>query len=169
LDQPDGQIVREMQDALAEAGIPVVMGAIGAQPHVALAVFEDTADEDRLAALAQEAAHDIAGPVEFLFTSLGVFPTTSVVFLAPKPEAVLLALHEAFHARIGDLARDLVAYYAPDQWVPHCTVEMDIPPGMLGIAAARCAAVFRPMRARASALTLIRFRPVETIASHRLE
>ena len=39
----------------------------------------------------------------------------------------LLTCHHEYHQQLAKSEVGLSPYYAPDSWIPHCTVEMNIP------------------------------------------
>lgn len=111
-------------------------------------------------ALADFAAATPLLPVAF--ASLGCFPTAQgVVFLAPVVTRALLALHARFHAAFAPLTPPGWDDYQPDQWVPHCTLTLDMPPERLPAALDLCrrrAAL--PLAGRFEQIGVVEFRPV---------
>jgi 2'-5' RNA ligase len=134
------------------------MLAGGARPHVTLGVCE------RLNVVACERfltgfAAAVPAPTVSL-ASLGLFATDpAVVFLAPVVTAELLALHDRFHQEFRDLAGGPWAYYLPGQWVPHCTVALEVPRSAVGDTVARCLSVRLPIAARLEEVGLVEFEP----------
>jgi hypothetical protein len=58
-------------------------------------------------------------------TALGFFLTNKApAYLAVAPTTALLKLHENVHAALG--AMETWSYYRPGNWMPHCTLAMDV-------------------------------------------
>ena len=118
-----------------------------ARPHVSLAVYDEGARGPLEAAVARFRA----APLPFTFASAGTFAgDDGVAFLAPVADEALLRLHRDWHA----LAPGGMPYYAPDAWVPHCTVGLHLPDVAPAIAAARA---LLPIRGRYESIALIEF------------
>jgi len=140
--------------------------AQGAVPHLSLAVWE-TVDPGLIQPRLDRFA-GIAAPPPLHLTSLGLFGgANAVLFLAPAPSATLLAYHAAFHQEFADLVAQCWPFYRPGRWVPHVTLAGGLDATAIGAAAAAIAPGWAPVEARAVALGLIRFRPVELL--HRVE
>lgn len=93
-------------------------------------------------------------PLPLRLESLGVFPESGVVFLAPRPTSALLALHRRIVHGLADLdaAGSLDALLVPGQWTPHCTLAGHLDPAGLGAAVAACAYHWRPVQGQGVAI-----------------
>ncbi|MCB0090134.1 MAG: 2'-5' RNA ligase family protein [Caldilineaceae bacterium] len=154
--------VRGLWQTLADRGVTSLMPDLGARPHISLTVFDELYPPDVHEAL-QNFAAEVA-PIPLQFSAVGIFPTAEgVVFLAPVVTQRLLDVHADFHARMAALGRQSLPYYRPGNWVPHCTVAMNLPPEQIPTAVAICKAapVFHAFSL--VGLDLIEFRPVKTI------
>jgi 2'-5' RNA ligase len=131
--------VREMWQALADAGINRVMVDSGCPPHVTLGSGEP-ADADSLA----ESLASLAGsvtPFPLTLSSVGSFPTDQgVVFLGVTVTRPLLELHAAFDRLFAHHVRRPNSYYRVGTWVPHCTLAI----GLSADRHAAAAACIRP-------------------------
>src|ERR1700730_11434284 len=102
------------------------------RPHVSLGICEDLdtvrVRSDFTAFAAATAALD------FTFASLGVFlpGEEGIVFLAPVVTHELLSIHDAFHAMFVKHAMAELDYYLPGNWVPHCSLALNVPRDRLG-------------------------------------
>ena len=94
LDAEAGDAVRALWRALADAGIDSFMLRSGAAPHITLAVYDDLDIDAYVTTLGAFATAVAVHAVTF--ASIGVFPTTGVVFLAPVVTPELLAIHARF-------------------------------------------------------------------------
>lgn len=132
-------------------GLADAVRALGYRPHVTLGLYDDGADE---AALHRTLAR-LAGPIDLEIAALGIFPP-GVLYAAPCPTPALLALH----ARCASPH----PHFRPGGWMPHITLAASA--GAEG--AAMLAADWAPFRALCSTVELVRFPPVDVLASRRL-
>ena len=160
------RVVRLWED-LAGASISSAMLDLGAQPHVSLAVVDELdparirADLGRLAEATSSLSMDLA--------SAGTFPTAAgVVFLAPVVTPELLEVHRGFHRLLSDRGVESVAYYRPGNWVPHCTVAIDVVADKVGAALEICVRSEAFGTVELDELSLISFRPVREIYTYPL-
>jgi 2'-5' RNA ligase len=125
--------VIRLWERLARESINSVMLNVGAQPHISLAVLADL-DPAQL----REDLHRFAEftrPLSVVLSYAGTFPTAEgVVFLAPIVTHELLEVHGRLHQVLRDRGLECVEYYRPGQWVPHCTVAIDVPPEKIAAA-----------------------------------
>jgi aspartate aminotransferase len=145
--------VRSLWDRLGEAGISTSMLDLGYAPHLTLTVMED---EELAAQLQRELTRRAWGDgLDMEIGPVGRFEGTDIVWLGGAGERL--------RALQGDVA-GLVAlgaidpHYRPDNWVPHVTLQTtgDAAAGLVMAGETWPA----PMRARAIAIELVRFRPV---------
>jgi 2'-5' RNA ligase len=142
----------------SELGGPVLASAT-ARPHITLAVYGRVEPEPFAAALADWAA--AADPLDLRLASVGVFPGEArVIFLAPVVTAELLDLHNGFHAAFEGEGEEPWSHYRPGEWVPHCTLAMEIDPAALHRALDVAREAPLPIPVRLSAVGLVEFRPV---------
>ncbi len=133
--------VRRVWQVLDEAGLPR-LAALGeeSRPHLSLAVHSDQLRVADLLPRLQVFA--VSQPmVQLSFVSIGTFPMEEgVLFLAPSFSSDLLIMHTAYYRTFRDL-RDLTnAYYQPGQWMPHCTLAVDLVRAEVGRAVQLCLA-----------------------------
>jgi 2'-5' RNA ligase len=157
--------VRAVWSRLADAGVTSVMPDIGARPHLSLAVVEHLDEQTMVVELKSFAGRMPRLSLEF--TSVGVFPTSDVVFLAPNVTQGLLQLHERFAAQLDKLGFACHEFYRPGRWVPHCTVGFDLDAEAIRSATEIChdSDVFEPFSI--TAVGLIAYLPVRQICEFR--
>jgi hypothetical protein len=134
LDAETTTAVRQLWQAVDDAGLHSGMTEAGYPPHITLFMGEsgDAAGlKDALQRLARATP-----PRALAFLALGVFPAEyGVIFLAPVANRALLELHEsAWQAALPYLEKPM-QHYRPGVWVPHVTLSMRLPQGRLGLAA----------------------------------
>jgi 2'-5' RNA ligase len=117
--------VRQAWDALDEHGVPSA-GATdepGFKPHITLAIV-NTPYPEHVAVRLRGPLANVAG-VPVTMTALGFFLTNKApAYLAVAPTRRLLELHDEVHRAIGDT--ESWSYYKPGNWMPHCTLAMDV-------------------------------------------
>jgi len=163
LDPESAAAVRTAWRALAVAGFPL-MADLGANPHVSLAIWEEI-DVTAMSAAVAELGRETA-PLPIAFDRVAVFPTTGVVFLAPVPDAALRDMQARCQRRLGAHGRQPWPHYAPDTWVPHCTLAQDLDdPGALARARSVAERMPLPVIGRLERAELVRFRPVQLLSA----
>jgi 2'-5' RNA ligase len=117
--------VRQAWDALDQYGVPSA-GATNEpdyRPHITLAIVNTPYPEQAAARLRLPLANVSGLPVSM--TALGFFLTNRApAYLAVAPTTALLQLHDQVHSALG--AMDTWSYYRPGNWMPHCTLAMDV-------------------------------------------
>jgi len=162
--------VRALWNRIAQAGISTVMATMGIRPHISLAGIESVGLEVGSFYRELEAFAKSTAPLTVNLSAVGTFPTAQgVVYLAPVVSAELLKLHLAFHARLTDLGLTSTEYYRPEQWVPHCTVAINLPPDSVpaAVAVSRASDVFH--KARLVEIALVEYMPIKEIGVFLLE
>jgi 2'-5' RNA ligase len=117
--------VRQAWDALDQYGVPSAGSTYEAtyRPHITLAIVNTPYPEQAVARLRLPLANVAGLPVSM--TALGFFLTNKApAYLAVAPTTALLKLHERVHSALG--AMDTWSYYRPGNWMPHCTLAMDV-------------------------------------------
>lgn len=158
--------LRAVWRELAQTNIAPYMFLAGARPHFTVAAYEtiDVAhSEGQLQTLAA-----ITAPFSVTLTHLGVFPTTKVVFAAPTVTTALLEFHGDVHRLFKDMGREPVAYYLPGQWVPHCTLGLELEQRLIPQAVAISQRLNLPMAVQVEAIGLIQTHPAQELFTYPL-
>jgi hypothetical protein len=156
--------IRRAAGGLAQAGIASYLVGGDLRPHVSLGVC-DSLDSDSFRA--EFMAFAAATPADdFTLASVGVFPTGAdgVLFLAPIVTRGLLSMHADFHAVFEKYAVARQDYYLPGNWVPHCSLALNVPLDRLAAgveAASRTTGL--PLRGRFESIGLIQFLPATDV------
>jgi 2'-5' RNA ligase len=117
--------VRQAWDALDQYGVPSAGATYeeGYRPHITLAMLNTPYPEQAASRLRMPLANVSGLPVSM--TALGFFLTNKApAYLAVAPTTALLQLHESVHSALG--AMETWPYYRPGNWMPHCTLAMDV-------------------------------------------
>jgi 2'-5' RNA ligase len=160
--------IRAFRDSIYKMGVVPVLGALDDRPHVSLAVFGQS-DPQKLKKVTALTANQF-DPLPVRLEAVGVFPSSSnVLFLYATPSQEILNVHKAFHAVLNQEGIPSSAYYWPDQWVPHCTLEFELPDTQLRLALDLCKQHFTPIRGKFTHLGVIAFRPIKYLADYPLD
>ena len=164
LDANAASRVVAMWQTLAARGVADDAIALGYPPHLTLSVFPDTADSTSLLAAARTYS-ERRRPLTITLASLGLFPGTPAgIFLAPVATEALATHHRAL---LTSLAGETVdPHYRPANWVPHVTLARDASDPAAAVAALH--PLNLPIAAVLGTIEVVRFRPVQVLASHRL-
>lgn len=159
LDPAASGAVAALWRRLAEAGLSDSMPRLGYPPHVTLGVF-DRLEPAAAQPVLRERAAAFAG-LTFRFHGLAVFPgAQNVLWLAPLPDPRLLALQAELQDALGV---ETHVHTKPGQWMPHCTLAVDLDAARLQQAMNLLAAAWQPIEGAAVGLELLRFEPVEVL------
>lgn len=147
---------------LAESGVAPHMYTSGNRPHITLSIYRD---------LPRDACHrllsDLAAaqqPLPVTFSHLGVFTHPDpVVFLAPTISPALFDLHARVDGLL-DVIGDLPApYYLPGNWVPHCTLAVEMPAKNIPAAVAIAQKLPLPLTGILTDICLLEFPPLRHV------
>lgn len=156
------------RESLYKLGINPVLGNLGDRPHVSLAVFGDVEIEQVIKITSIFAPQ--CNPFPASLSAFGAFPTKSnVVFLQPVPSQSLIELHKSFHQLLQENNILSSHYYLPGQWVPHCTLEFELPDDQFNLALQLCKEHFSPIHGTFASVGVIAFRPIAYLAEFLLE
>jgi 2'-5' RNA ligase len=161
------QIIWNLRNALIEYGISSKLDKSGHRPHISLAGFSNI-DQEMLISLVKEFATDVK-PFDVRLSAVGTFPTEeNVLFLSPVPTFQLLTYHDELHQRLTQSKLFSSPYYAPGNWIPHCTVEMHIPDEQFPKAIEICKQVYKPMTGQIQGIGVIEYPPLTHLAEWSL-
>lgn len=156
------------RDAFYKEGIKPVLGSLGDRPHISLAVFADI-DQACLQDLTREFAAKMSTfPVEL--SAIGTFPTPdNVLFIIPVPTIRLLKIHREFHEQLKCAAIRSSSYYHPGKWVPHCTIEFELPDRQFQKALRTAQQLFQPIKGEFHSLGIVSFRPIHYVSEYQFK
>jgi 2'-5' RNA ligase len=163
-DSQTEQAVRVLRQRLLEEGILPLLPGLDARPHLSLAVLPSAGAEQLVSAAQEHAA--ATPPLDSKLSAIGTFPTDeNVLFLSPVRTAQLSECHRTFHDRLAQRGLAATPHYDPENWMPHCTVEMNIPEEQFLRAIETCKRHFRPLRGQLLELGVIEFRPLRRVGT----
>ncbi|MCP4140071.1 MAG: 2'-5' RNA ligase family protein [Chloroflexi bacterium] len=155
--------VLNLRHILAEQGISSTLGNLKDRPHISLAVFSDV-DCDNLIELTKVFSNH-SEPFNFQLGAISTFLTDeNVLYLSPIPTRQLLDCHLRFHTQLEKDKLIPSKYYLPTNWMPHCTVEMNIPNEQFARAVEICKKTFSPLHGSFQEIGVVKFRPIKKLA-----
>ena len=117
--------IRDVWEAIDDAGISDSMPKGGYRPHVSLGVC-DHLETNSLAQELTTFAASVA-PFRLSFPNIGIFSTSEgVVYLGATVTEQLLNVHTKFHKIFKKYAKEQREYYTVGRWVPHCTLAFGL-------------------------------------------
>ena len=126
-------------------------------PHFTFAIYDEI-DQDELHRVTRAVFADV-GVIRILFDRVAWFDASPLVlWAAPKDRSKLDELHEAIH---GDLTQyECRAHYLPGEWIPHCTLAMDIPDDKRAAALAFASQELEPFEVIFDSAECVSFPPI---------
>ena len=152
--QADEQI-RQLAQSLADGGVNSTYLASGLRPHLTLAEFNTSQITD-----VRDCLNDLVGhalqPIEIKLASVGFFPgENSVIFLSPIIDERLLNFHRQINSALEPLCESFSPLYREENWVPHCTVALELGVDEFSAAGAVLISQFKPIIALAFRLSIV--------------
>lgn len=130
-DEQTDAAVRGLWQIIEDAGLPSNMLGLNFPPHMSILVCEDNDVESLRKTLPEFIA--LHPPLALTFHSLGVFAGgDGVVYLAPTPTRELLQFHAGLWDLIAPHSTNPNPLYSPGMWVPHVTLDLDVPEELVG-------------------------------------
>ena len=158
--------VRSLWEVLAREGLSDSAVRLGYEPHITLAILDDTADATALIDATSGVAADWTA-LPITCAALAVFTAApATLWVAPTATAELLRRHTAITAALP--AAPLHPHYRPGAWMPHITLADDLPQVSIGAALMAAAGQFQPFDSSLDRVEIVRFRPVIRLWQSRL-
>lgn len=141
-------------DDLVASGVNDHYRELKMRPHLTLAVI--SVDDDReLKEFIADQANKLE-PLPVKLASVGMFPTDAgVVFLSPVVNEPLLQMHRQINEKLEQLSGSFSSLYREENWVPHCTLALDLQPDEVKSAYKVLKNNFQPFAALAVEIGLI--------------
>lgn len=123
--------IRRVWQVIDDAGYPSKMLGMNYAPHLTMMVCEDSNVDALRQVLPEFLSH--FGPIPVSFHSLGVFASQDgVIYLAPTVNQTLLDFHRQLWNQMEPYLYQYNSLYGPSKWVPHVTLNLDIPLELVG-------------------------------------
>lgn len=160
LDPVSENKVMDFRQNVYASGVQPVLGLMNDKPHVSLAVIPSR-DAKEILALTADFSKTIS-QMNFHLGAVGTFARPdNIIFLYPAPTAELLEVHRSFHRRLAQAGIESSHYYHPGLWVPHLTLEFNLPENDYYKAINSCKELFSPINGKFTELGVVAFRPIE--------
>ena len=157
-DKTTDAAIRGLWQVIEDAGLHSGMLRLNYPPHLTILTCEDS----DLPALSLALNDFLANhpPIEISFHSLGVFNSLNgIVYLAPVPSLALLRFHAALWKIAEPFLINPSPLYRPGAWVPHVTLNMDIPSAQTGAVINTLLSANLPRRGLLTSLFVAEFGP----------
>lgn len=166
-DSTSERIIRSAWEELANSGISSSMHESAYRPHLSLALYDElniTASASRLKLFAE-----MFSPFALTISSLGFFPAgKAFVFLVPTVTQKLLDIHAYIHRLLEDMGKPSLSNHIPGYWFPHCTLALDVRPGLTAQAIEIGLAMPFPMYCQVEEIGVVECWPVKQLCSFGL-
>jgi 2'-5' RNA ligase len=166
-DDDTNAIIMEMWQELKNSKISSYMIRSKSKPHITLSIF-DSVDLNELNQRVEKFS-EITSACPIKFDSIGVFPDdTGVVYLQPVVSPELLNIHRSFNLMTNEFDEFKWTHYLPGNWVPHCSMALNITKEKVLQAVSCLLEKFSPFEAQIQSLAVIRFPPIEHLKMYDL-
>ena len=165
-DQETEKKLAALAQSVAEAGLSTAFLEWKTRPHLTLACFNDVDEEACAARLEAFARSHQAMPAHI--GSIGMFNDTRTIFASPVMNRSMYQFQAELHECFRDQDATGWAWYAPDRWVPHCTLALTgkDEDSVFYQASELLLRAFRKMSGELTSVGLVKItRPVQEIAS----
>lgn len=167
-DQPSETSIRTIWANLAKDAITADISNSGIRPHLTLAIYDELRCqpcEMELEKFAAQTSH-----LKIQADHIGVFYKPDItLFLAPTPTKRLLGFQASIHKNLSGKVTNSWKMYQPGNWVPHCTIAMDLDLEQLSKAVISSAAIQMPVNLHATQIGAVEFLPVSELFSYNLK
>jgi 2'-5' RNA ligase len=154
-DPKTDRMIRDWIDIIARQTGNDIALLSGLRPHLTLAEFDSDQIEIVKMTLTDR-TETVLRPIQISLASAGFFPhNPSVLYLAPIVDEYLLDLHRLLNQSLEPLCTDFSPLYREENWVPHCTVALELDRVSFLEACQVLFAVFQPIQAAARTISLV--------------
>ena len=165
LNTESSKTIDEIRNKLILEGINIDQGT---KPHISLGIYNEVKIEDFITEL-QIFSRKIKS-LNVNLSSIGMFVTQEpVIYLAPTVTKELLDIHAKFHSYFEKYKNQAWDYYLPNNWVPHCTLAMNLDNDMVNRVIEICSKISLPLKAKLDRIGLIEFKPNKQLIEYKLE
>ena len=148
--------VRRAWSHIEAAGLSCEMPEVGWKPHITLSGCYNLPLDTYLPALQNFAGQ--TKPLDITLASVGYFGGGELhtLFLLSAVTIELLNLHERHHHLLTTHCAAVSPYYVPNQWIPHCTLAVNLPAEALAQAVKLPNGFGLPIKGRLEAIGIVR-------------
>lgn len=154
--------LRKIQSEVSHASGNTYLFDNNIHPHITLSIFTRDEYQDLTSDLTSFA--DELRFIEINLTSIGIFNSTpAVVNLLPVVTKDLTRIHMSLRERLSQHITEFNSYYEPPNWVPHCSVAINVAPDELMSAVEAACREFAPMTCKINMLSLVECNPFRVV------
>lgn len=147
--------IRRLAQLLVDGGVNSTYLESGLRPHLTLAEFNTSRITDVRACL-KDLIDQAMQPIRIKLASAGFFPgESSVIFLSPIIDEQLLSFHRQINGALEPLCEAFSPLYREENWVPHCTIALELDVHEFAAAGAVMMSHFKPVIALAFRLSIV--------------
>lgn len=147
--------IRLLAQQLVDGGVNTTYLESGLRPHLTLAEFNTSSIADVRSCL-KDLVDQAMQPIRIKMASAGFFPgESSVIFLSPIIDEQLLSFHRQINGALEPLCEAFSPLYREENWVPHCTIALELDVHEFAAAGAVMMSQFKPVIALAFRLSIV--------------
>ena len=156
--------IRNAQEELAKGGVSCSTHDAIARPSLPLALYDEL--DITVCASKLKVFAEMFSPFALTFSCLGIFPgEKAVLYLAPTVNQKLLDIHAYVHQLLKDSGTSSSTQYAPGNWIPHCTLALDIDPKLTAQAIEISLSLSFPVQCQVEAIGMVECMPGKHLCS----
>lgn len=145
---------------LVEAGVSPVYQKTGMRPHLTIAEI-DAQQYDAIRTCVEGLSEHLPD-LTIRLASVGFFPNDEgVLYLAPIVDEALLEFHRTVNNALEPLSDAFSPLYLEENWVPHCTLALEMKADEFSIAYQTLQTVFEPMEVTISEISIVKCCPYQ--------
>lgn len=168
-DDESNRKIRNIWTALYDEKANKFMINSNSKPHLTLKVYEESLEDLEGLKMLVESFPKSLKTFKLHFSNIGFFNTGEMVMtIMPKVTEALLNSHRTFDSLSKAYNLHGWQYYNTDQWVPHCTMALNIRKTKEHECFDILSSMFEPFEAKVTKIGLIHFMPIEQLCEYPL-
>ena len=124
-DENSSKLIKNVWQQISSVGLSSFLIESSDQPHLSLSICKDI-DCDQAETTFKSFVASIE-PFSITLPSIGIFPSTGVVYYGVTVTEHLVRIHRDFTEIFKKVADTPSELYFPGSWVPHVTLAYDLP------------------------------------------
>ncbi len=147
-------------DRLVAAGVSSAYQKTGMRPHLTLAEIDTPSYEAISACVAGLSEH--LPDLSIKLASVGFFPNEEgVLYLAPIVDEPLLEFHRTVNSALEPLSQAFSPLYLEENWVPHCTLALEMKAAEFCVAYQTLQELFVPLETKIKEISIVKCCPYQ--------
>ncbi|MEO7425547.1 MAG: 2'-5' RNA ligase family protein [Fibrobacteria bacterium] len=162
-DEISNKKIRNYWSLLSKHGVSDFMEKMVVFPHITLSVYREQISIKKIETFRKIAARVSSENINL--NSIGTFGKSNVIFLRPSDSSYLRTIKMEIEGKI--IGKRLDLYNEPD-WVPHCTLAMNVPETKFSAGFQLIRKRFKPFEVRIRELVVVECDPLKVIERIKL-